>query len=168
MEEKHRNCNSLVEIFLAKHRPKGSNRNIVEEIGCFPQIPSQDVLRKSYGCPMLALWKAMKVYPVGEKRPYFQPRFNTTHAFANSIHCNLKLEVRVPRWMALHGFDFRTQSNYKRVFTCRFTVLLSVQKEADAFSARKSRFFCDSQGDVVGVRRRIGDWLELVQDVWWP
>lgn len=63
MEKENRNYNSLVETFLAKHMPKGSNRNIVQEIGYFPQIPSQDVLRKSYGCPMLALWKAMKVYP---------------------------------------------------------------------------------------------------------
>ena len=135
MEEKHRNCNALVEIFLAKHMPKGSNRNIVEEIGCFPQIPSQDVLRKSYGCPMLALWKAMKVYPVGEKRPYFQPRFNTTHAFANSIHCNLKLEVRVPRWMALHGFDFPHHPNYKIFFQ---VVLLFF------FQSKKNRCFSKS------------------------
>lgn len=88
---------------------------------------------------------------------------------------NLKLEVRVPRWMALHGFDFSHNpieegfymSFYCFTFSPKKKLLFQIQY---AFGpARKSRdLYSDSQGDVVGVRRRIGDWLELVQDVWWP
>lgn len=93
--------------------PKGSNRNIGQEIGCFPQIPSQDVLRKSYGCPMLALWKAMKVYPLGEKRPYFQPCFNTTHVLANSIHCKPKARSTCSEVDGFAWLWFFTQSNWR-------------------------------------------------------
>lgn len=91
-----------------------------------------------------------------------------THAVLNSIHCNLKLEVCVLRWMALLCFAnlIFHKIQLKRGLYMSFYSFTSSPKEAFpnpyAFSAL-SRFL--TQGDVVGVRRRIGDWLELVQDV---